>query len=173
MKHLNTYEDFINESVINEAKMDKSFIKDWEKSCKALQNHIKYELDKIKGRERILKKDDILTLEEYLNNIQVAMNIPTQLAEFVGLTESLNEAANQIEYTIKTNKNFNLFDLADALKPLGAELLASAQPGYTNTKNYNQKNVLSITLAINKTKLEKVKNKIEEEISKYAEIIND
>ena len=83
------------ESIVNEAPMDKSFMQDWQKSCKALQNHVKHELDKIKSGK--IKASDLphgyyIYLNKSINTIKDAMDIPTHLAYNAGLTEAVNEA---------------------------------------------------------------------------------
>ena len=47
----------LKEGKLNEAPMDKRFVKDWDKSAKAFINHIKHELKKAKGADKtVLKK---------------------------------------------------------------------------------------------------------------------
>ena len=79
------------ESIVNEAPMDKSFMQDWQKSCKALQNHVKHELDKIKSGK--IKASDLphgyyIYLNKSINTIKDAMDIPTHLAYNSGLNEA-------------------------------------------------------------------------------------
>jgi hypothetical protein len=83
------------ESIVNEAPMDKSFMQDWQKSCKALQNHVKHELDKIKSGK--IKASDLphgyyIYLNKSINTIKDAMDIPMHLAYNSGLNEAVNEA---------------------------------------------------------------------------------
>ena len=57
--------------------MDKGFMKDWEKSCTALMNHIKHEQDK-KDRENHRE------LGKLYNMVQDAKSVPSKLAKIVG-----------------------------------------------------------------------------------------
>ena len=74
---------------LNEAPMDKSFVKDWEKSCTALMNHIKSELAKgPKGMQRA-------QLQLYAKEIAKAMEVPSKLAKIVGMNEGQNPNGHQ------------------------------------------------------------------------------
>jgi hypothetical protein len=90
--------DSKNESIVNEAPMDKSFMQDWQKSCKALQNHVKHELDKIKSGK--IKSSDLphgyyIYLNKSINTIKDAMDIPTHLAYIGGLNEGSKDEINE------------------------------------------------------------------------------
>jgi hypothetical protein len=74
--------------------------------------------------------------------------------------EYITEGKKQIQFTLKTDKKFNLFDLLNALKPLGGEVL-DGQP------NGDAKDELIVTVAVDDSK----KKRIEEEITKYAKIL--
>ena len=62
---------------INEAEMDKGFMKEWERNCKVLMSHIKYEQDK-KDRENHRE------LGKLYNMVQDAQSVPSMLANIVG-----------------------------------------------------------------------------------------
>jgi hypothetical protein len=95
------------ESIVNEAPMDKSFMQDWQKSCKALQNHVKHELDKIKSGK--IKASDLphgyyIYLNKSINTIKDAMDIPTHLAYNSGLNEE-NTKLHESAMSLKSNIN--------------------------------------------------------------------
>ena len=95
------------ESIVNEAPMDKSFMQDWQKSCKALQNHVKHELDKIKSGK--IKASDLphgyyIYLNKSINTIKDAMDIPTHLAYNAGLNEE-NTKLHESAMSLKSNIN--------------------------------------------------------------------
>ena len=62
---------------VNEAEMDKGFMKEWERNCKVLMSHIKYEQDK-KDRENTRE------LGKLYNMVQDAQSVPSKLANIVG-----------------------------------------------------------------------------------------
>jgi hypothetical protein len=74
--------------------------------------------------------------------------------------EHIYEGKKQYEYTLKVSKKFNLFDLLNELKPVGAEVL-DGQP------NGDQKDEMIVTIAMDDSK----KPKVEDVIKKMAEII--
>jgi len=75
--------------------------------------------------------------------------------------EYINESKKQHKYDLKIDlKKFNLFDLLDALKPMGGEILDSQPLG-------DAKDKIQVSISMSDSK----KNQIEEEISKFASII--
>lgn len=72
----------------------------------------------------------------------------------------ITEGKKQYKYELRVGKAFNIFDLLNALKPIGGELLDNQPSG----KN---KDEILITIAMDDSK----KAKIEEEIAKVAEIL--
>lgn len=72
----------------------------------------------------------------------------------------ITEGKKQYKYAIRVGKTFNIFDLLNTLKPIGGELLDNQPAG-------NNKDEIVITIAMDDSK----KAKIEEEISKVAEIL--
>ena len=111
---------------VNEAPMDKGFTKDWEKSCKALLNHIKSELSKgPKGIQRA-------KLQLYAKEITKAMEVPSKLAKMVGMNEAsslwkhfdakmkLQDTIMDLEYDMKT--------ITNDLKQLHIDMEQEAEP---------------------------------------------
>jgi hypothetical protein len=74
--------------------------------------------------------------------------------------EHIYEGKKQYEYTLKVNRKFNLFDLLNELKPMGAEVL-DGQP------NGDAKDEMVVTIAMDDSK----KPKVEETIKKMVEIV--
>jgi hypothetical protein len=72
----------------------------------------------------------------------------------------ITEGKKQIQFVVKVDKKFNLFDLLNALKPLGGDVLDGKPNG-------DQKDELIVTIAMDDSK----KAKIEAEIAKYAKIL--
>jgi hypothetical protein len=72
----------------------------------------------------------------------------------------ITEGKKQVQFVVKVDKKFNLFDLLNSLKPLGGDVLDGKPNG-------DKKDELIVTVAIDDSK----KAKIEAEISKYAEIL--
>ena len=62
---------------INEAEMDKGFMKEWERNCKVLLTHIDHEIKK-KDRE------NYRALSKLRNYVMDASSVPEQLANIVG-----------------------------------------------------------------------------------------
>jgi hypothetical protein len=74
--------------------------------------------------------------------------------------EYITEGKKQVQFILKTDKKFNLFDLLNALKPLGGEVL-DGQP------KPDAKDELIVTVAMDESK----RKRIEEEIAKYAKLL--
>jgi hypothetical protein len=62
---------------INEAEMDRRFQRDWEKSCRALINHIKHEQQKD-------NRSNTRELGKLMNWVQEAQGVPAKLSKIVG-----------------------------------------------------------------------------------------
>jgi len=63
---------------VNEAEMDKRFMKDWDKSCTALLNHIEHESKKPENKQHYRE------LNILRNHITEASSVPNKLANIVG-----------------------------------------------------------------------------------------
>jgi hypothetical protein len=72
----------------------------------------------------------------------------------------ITEGKKQYTYTVKVQKEFNIFNLYNDLKPLGAEVL-------NNEPNGKSKDEYILTIAMNDSK----KEKIEKTIEKHAELL--
>jgi len=72
----------------------------------------------------------------------------------------ITEGKKQYTYTVKAKSTFNVFNLHNDLKPLGAEVLSNAPNG-------KSKDEYVITIAMDDSKKENVKKTIE----KHAEVL--
>ena len=71
----------IKEGKLNEAPMDRNFQKDWEKSGKALRNHLKHEMDKGKG---VIGLTNLRTLDKLDQIVKLAIDVPKKMSQIVG-----------------------------------------------------------------------------------------
>ena len=67
-------------NILNEAPMDRRFQVDWEKSGKALRNHIKSELSK----KQVYTLSQQRELEKLDQTIKLAIEVPKKMAKIVG-----------------------------------------------------------------------------------------
>jgi len=72
----------------------------------------------------------------------------------------ITEGKKQYTYTVKVDSDFNIFNLHNDLKPLGAEVLSNEPNGKT-------KDEYIVTIAMDDSK----KENVEKTIKKHAELI--
>ena len=65
--------------LLNEAPMDKRFQREWEKSCKALLNHLKHE-----SKNKKYDRTQSAEIFHFIGIIEDAMKVPAEMAEIVG-----------------------------------------------------------------------------------------
>ena len=64
---------------LTEAEMDKGFQREWEKSSKALRNHIKHEL----GKGKVYTANQKTELKKLDQIIKLAMEVPNKMAKII------------------------------------------------------------------------------------------
>ena len=129
-------DQLLKEETISEAPMDSRFQKEWEKSSKALLNHIKHELSKgPKGQTRA-------QLQLYAKEIAKAMEIPSKLGAIVGMQEyKINEGTKSFEPGDMWSNDFDYIGMlkygAQATTDLGIETLQSLFDSFEDV-NYHR-----------------------------------
>jgi len=66
---------------LNEAPMDKRFQNDWEKSCRALINHLDNEIKKGRGE---IGQTNLSMLKKMQSHVKEAIQIPSKMGKILG-----------------------------------------------------------------------------------------
>ncbi len=85
---------------INEAPMDKDFMEEWERNCKALLNHLKHE-----SKNRKYDRTQSAEIYDFIGIIEDAINVPAEMAEIVGMQENRSDISST--YESKLNEGFS------------------------------------------------------------------
>ena len=77
--------DLMYENIVSEAGMDKRFMQDWEKSTKALLNHMKHEYDELtRTGDHMRKKNAYKWLRGAMKDVDKVTGYAAQMAKFFG-----------------------------------------------------------------------------------------
>ena len=112
---------------MDEAPMDKDFQKDWEKSGKALRNHLAHELKVGKG---VIGSTNLRTLMNLDQIVKLAIDVPKKMSQIVGeskideSTKAYGDALKALERertlkALSTKDKDTLLKLASLMKKHG------------------------------------------------------